>query len=147
LVLIVWVVTLTLERHMQKYTDNDIQFDIAIIDADSIMYQVAFVEPSPAKCKKALDNKLKEIMENTNASNGVVFIKGSNNFRYEVDIAYKGNRKDTIEPEIKDRIEMLYEYAKDFCVLSDKAEADDFCSITARKALDENKLYKLRSRI
>jgi len=126
---------------MQKYTDNDIQFNLAIIDADSIMYQIAFVEPSPAKCKKALDNKLKEIMENVNASNGVVFIKGANNFRYEVDIAYKGNRKDTIEPEVKDRIDMLYEYAKDFCVLSDNGEADDLCGITAKKALDEGQLY------
>jgi len=120
---------------------NDIEFNLAIIDADSIMYQIAFVEPSPAKCKKALDNKLKEIMENVNASNGVVFIKGANNFRYEVDIAYKGNRKDTIEPEVKDRIDMLYEYAKDFCVLSDNGEADDLCGITAKKALDEGQLY------
>lgn len=126
---------------MQKYIDNDIQFNLAIIDADSIIYQTAFVEPSPAKCKKAFDNKLKEIMEHTNSSNGVVFIKGADNFRYQVDIAYKGNRKDTIEPEVKDRIEMLYEYAKDFCILSDNGEADDHCGITAREALDAGALY------
>ena len=126
---------------MQKYTDNDMQFDLAIIDADSIMYQIAFVEPSPALCKKNLDKKLADIMELTGAPNGVVFIKGANNFRYQVDIAYKGNRKDTIEPEIKDRIDMLYEYAKDFCVAGDNGEADDLCSITARKALDEGKTF------
>jgi len=126
---------------MQKYTDNDMQFDLAIIDADSIMYQIAFVEASPALCKKNLDKKLADIMELTGAPNGVVFIKGTNNFRYQVDIAYKGNRKDTIEPEVKDRIDMLYEYAKDFCVAGDNGEADDLCSITARKALDEGKTF------
>jgi 5'-3' exonuclease len=126
---------------MQKYTDNDMQFDLAIIDADSIMYQIAFVEASPALCKKNLDKKLADIMELTGAPNGVVFIKGANNFRYQVDIAYKGNRKDIIEPEVKDRIDMLYEYAKDFCVAGDNGEADDLCSITARKALDEGKTF------
>jgi 5'-3' exonuclease len=121
--------------------ESDDQFDIAIIDADSIMYQIAYMQPSPALCRKALDDKLKEIMTNTGAINGAVFIKGKDNFRYEVDAAYKGNRKDTIEPEVKDRIDDLYEYCKEFSIQSDGGEADDYCGIAAELALQDNKRY------
>ena len=121
--------------------ESDDQFDIAIIDADSILYQIAYMQPSPALCRKALDDKLKEIMTNTGAINGAVFIKGKDNFRYEVDAAYKGNRKDTIEPEVKDRIDDLYEYCKEFSIQSDGGEADDYCGIAAELALQDNKRY------
>ena len=121
--------------------ESDDQFDIAIIDADSILYQIAYMQPSPALCRKALDDKLKEIMTNTGSINGAIFIKGKDNFRYEVDAAYKGNRKDNIEPEVKDRIEDLYEYCKDFGIQSDGGEADDYCGIAAELALQDNKRY------
>jgi 5'-3' exonuclease len=121
--------------------ESDDQFDIAIIDTDSILYQIAYMQPSPALCRKALDDKLKEIMTNTGAISGAVFIKGKDNFRYEVDAAYKGNRKDTIEPEVKDRIDDLYEYCKDFSIQSDGGEADDYCGIAADLALQDNKRY------
>lgn len=121
--------------------ESEDQFDLAIIDADSILYQIAHMQPSPALCRKALDDKMKEIMTNTGSINGAVFIKGKDNFRYAVDAAYKGNRKDTIEPEVKDRIEELYEYCKDFSVQSDNGEADDYCGIAAELALAEGKRY------
>ena len=120
---------------------NNDQFEVAIIDADSILYQIAHYQPSPALCKKDFDNRLKEIMTNVEALNGAVFIKGKDNFRYYVAVDYKGNRKDTIEPEVKDRIEMLYEYAKDFCIESDNAEADDYCGIAVTLAQEEDKSY------
>jgi 5'-3' exonuclease len=121
--------------------ESDDQFDIAIIDADSILYQIAYMQPSPALCRKALDDKLKEIMTNTGSINGAIFIKGKDNFRYQVDAAYKGNRKDNIEPEVKDRIEDLYEYCKEFSIQSDGGEADDYCGIAAELALQDNKRY------
>ena len=121
--------------------ESDDQFDIAIIDADSILYQIAYMQPSPALCRKALDDKLKEIMTNTGAIAGAVFIKGKDNFRYQVDAAYKGNRKDNIEPEVKDRIEDLYEYCKEFSIQSDGGEADDYCGIAADLAIQDNKRY------
>jgi len=121
--------------------ESDDQFDIAIIDADSILYQIAYMQPSPALCRKALDDKLKEIMTNTGAIAGAVFIKGKDNFRYQVDAAYKGNRKDNIEPEVKDRIEDLYEYCKEFSIQSDGGEADDYCGIAADLAIGDNKRY------
>jgi 5'-3' exonuclease len=121
--------------------ESDDQFDIAIIDADSILYQIAYMQPSPALCRKALDDKLKEIMTNTGSINGAIFIKGKDNFRYQVDAAYKGNRKDNIEPEVKDRIEDLYEYCKEFSIQADGGEADDYCGIAAELALQDNKRY------
>jgi len=120
---------------------EELYFKNAIIDADSILYQIAHVQPSPALCKKALDDSLKDIMAATEADNGLVFIKGIDNFRYAVSADYKGNRKNNIEPEVKDRIDMLYEYSKDFCVESDQAEADDYCGVAAQLAIDANETY------
>jgi 5'-3' exonuclease len=114
-------------------------FDVAIIDADSILYQIAHYQPSPALCKKAFDDRLKDIMSEVSAYSGAVFIKGKDNFRYQAASDYKGNRKDTLEPEVKDRLEMLYKYAQDFCIESDNAEADDYCGIAFRLAQDEGK--------
>jgi 5'-3' exonuclease len=118
---------------------NDDEFEVAIIDADSILYQIAHYQPSPALCRKALDDKLSEIMSNTSALSGAVFIKGKDNFRYAVASDYKGNRKDTLEPEVKDRLEMLYKYAAEFCIESDNAEADDYCGVAFKLAQQENK--------
>ena len=120
---------------------TETEFDIVIIDADSIIYQIAHVEPSPARCKKNLDAELKNIIENVGAAEGLVVIKGADNFRFHVAADYKGNRKDNIEPEVRDRISMLYEYAGDFCIKADGAEADDLCGIYAREALESGKSY------
>ena len=114
-------------------------FDLAIVDADSILYQIAHYQPSPALCKKDFDNRLKEIMEVTSALDGAVFIKGINNFRHTMADDYKGNRKDNMEPEVKDRLKMLYEYAKDFCIESDNSEADDYCGVALQLAQQEGK--------
>jgi len=114
-------------------------FDVAIIDADSILYQIAHYQPSPALCKKAFDTRLGEIMSEVSAADGAVFIKGQNNFRYQAASDYKGNRKDNLEPEVKDRLEMLYKYAQDFCIESDNAEADDYCGIAFKLAQEEGK--------
>jgi len=118
---------------------NENEFEVAIIDADSILYQIAHYQPSPALCKKSFDDKLAEIMANTGALSGAVFIKGKNNFRYSVAADYKGNRKDTLEPEVKDRLDILYKYATEFCIESDEAEADDYCGVAFRLAQQENK--------
>jgi 5'-3' exonuclease len=114
-------------------------FDVAVIDADSILYQIAHYQPSPALCKKAFDSRLSEIMTEVSALSGAVFIKGQNNFRYQAASDYKGNRKDNLEPEVKDRLDMLYKYAQDFCIESDNAEADDYCGIAFKLAQDEGK--------
>jgi len=122
---------------------NQEQFEIVILDADSILYQIAHLEPSPAKCRKALDERINDIINDIEAQEAYVFIKGKDNFRYNVSVDYKGNRKDTIEPEVKDRIDKLYEYAREFCIESDNAEADDYCGVAAQLAMNEDKSYIL----
>jgi len=107
---------------------------LALIDADSIIYTVAFVNKSPGLCKKAYEDKLKEIMDNTEATKGLVFLKGPDNFRYLVDPDYKGHRKDGLDEDVKERIKMLYEYANDSAILSHNGEADDYVHIAAQEA-------------
>ena len=107
---------------------------IALIDADSIIYTVAFVNKSPGLCKKAYEDKIKEIMDNTDATKGLIFLKGPDNFRYLVDPDYKGHRKDGLDENVKERIKMLYEYANDSAILSHNGEADDYVHIAAQEA-------------
>ena len=107
---------------------------LALIDADSIIYTVAFVNKSHSLCKKAYEDKLKEIMDNTEATKGLIFLKGSNNFRYLVNPDYKGHRKDGLDEDVKERIKMLYEYANDSAILSHNGEADDYVHIAAQEA-------------
>lgn len=107
---------------------------IALIDADSIIYTVAFVNKSPSLCKKAYEDKIKEIIDNTDATKGLIFLKGPDNFRYLVDAEYKGHRKDGLDDDVKERIKMLYEYANASAILSYNGEADDYVHIAAQEA-------------
>jgi len=116
-------------------------FDIAIIDADSIIYQIAYTQKSPALCKKEMDSKINQIMNQTNARSGVIFIKGKNNFRFKVDPEYKAHRVNKVEPDIQERIDALFEYTRTFAMESVDGEADDYCSITARMAVKEGKSH------
>jgi len=124
-------------------TDNIEQehFDIAIIDADSIIYQIAHTQKSPELGKKEMDSKIDQIMSQTNSRSGVVYIKGKNNFRFKVDPEYKAHRVDKTDPDVKERIDLLYEYVRTFAMESAEGEADDYCSITAKMAVREGKSY------
>jgi 5'-3' exonuclease len=118
-------------------------FDICIIDADSIVYEICFVNKSEALAKRAFDKKIDEIMTQTRSDQGMIYIKGKDNFRHIVDTEYKANRKDNIEPEVKERINKLYEYVKELAMESNGGEADDMCIITANMAVNEGKTYVL----
>ena len=121
--------------------ETDEHAEIAIIDADSIIHAISYVQKSPALCKKDMDSAIQKIMTDTGATTGIVYIKGKDNFRYLVDKEYKGHRVDKTPPEVKERIDMLYDYAQDFAMDSDNGEADDYATITAKMARDEGKTY------
>jgi 5'-3' exonuclease len=121
--------------------ETDEYAEIAIIDADSIIHAISYVQKSPALCKKDMDAAIQKIMTDTGATTGIVYIKGANNFRYLVDKEYKGHRVDKTPPEVKERIDMLYEYAQDFAMESVDGEADDYATVTAKMARDEGKTY------
>jgi hypothetical protein len=118
---------------------DDIEFDLAVIDADSLLYMIAYTEPSPNVARKRLDEAITNIIEHVEASEAVVFVKGQNNFRYIVDIEYKQHRGKSIDDDVKERLDRLYEYAYETYITSDDAEADDYCYIYAEEALELGK--------
>jgi len=123
------------------FDDEETQIEVAIIDADSIIYQIAHVQKSPSLCKKDMDSAIQKIMTETGAATGIVYIKGSDNFRYLVDSEYKAHRVDKTAPEVKERIDMLYDYCKEFAMESIDGEADDYAAITAGMARNEGKSF------
>ena len=66
-----------------------------------------------------------------------VFIKGEHNFRYKIDSEYKLNRKKSMDPEVLDRVELLYSYARKNFIESHNGEADDYISIYQYEAIDQ----------
>ncbi len=107
--------------------------ELCLIDADSLIYQIAFTQPNSFKAKIDFDLCIEDIIRKTDCSSSMVFIKGDTNFRSQYE-TYKANRVDTIEPEIKERIAEIYDHAKDYCMESDRGEADDYVCFTALQA-------------
>jgi 5'-3' exonuclease len=120
--------------------ENTSQPDICLIDADSLIYSISFVERSPNLAEKKLERMIGEIVEATEVDEAMVFIKGSNNFRYAVDINYKAHRKSTTPEEVQKVIDHLYDFAKDIYICSDNGEADDYCGIYFYKLVDEGRI-------
>jgi hypothetical protein len=124
---------ITKERHIPR-------FDLAIIDADSLMYLVAWTNINQKTAEHGLDTFVERIITETDVSEAHVFIKGDDNYRYSVDPEYKANRKSALDPEVLDRVELLYSYARKLYIQSHGGEADDYCSIYAYQCLEEGKL-------
>jgi len=112
-------------------------YDYVIIDADSIIYQIAYVEENLTKACIKFDESIEKIVKNTGARNAHVYIKGDGNFRMSYEPTYKQNRKDNIEPAVKERIKLLYEHAKGYCFESDGAEADDYVCAAMKTLSDK----------
>jgi 5'-3' exonuclease len=121
------------ERHIPE-------FDLAIIDADSLMYLIAWTTINQKQGEKGLDQYIDRIITETDVSEALVFIKGDDNFRYKIDPEYKANRKSSMDPEVLDRVELLYSYARKHYIQAHGGEADDLCSIYSYQALEEGKL-------
>ena len=115
-------------------------FDVALVDIDSIIYSVAWVTPNKRQAEKLLVATVEKIITDMEVSTGYAFVKGSDNFRYNVDPEYKANRKQYMEPEILDRVDDLIKFAQKEFIPADGAEADDYCSIYTYQALEEGKI-------
>lgn len=111
-----------------------VQQKILIIDADSIIYKIAWVNQETEDwdiVKNAVDNYLKEIFKNTEGTHFVLCLTVGRCFRYEAAKTkpYKGNRKDVKKPKYFDRIkEYFITHYKAFYSI-DKYEADDLIFI------------------
>jgi 5'-3' exonuclease len=115
-------------------------FDECIIDADSLMYMIAWVSPNQKQAEQSLMQKIEEIIHSVEARDVTVYIKGRDNFRYQVDPEYKANRKQRMDPEVMDRVELLYSFARKNFIESHLGEADDYATIHMYQAMAEGKI-------
>jgi hypothetical protein len=118
------------------------KFDLAIIDADSLIYQVAWTRPTLAECKKLFSQMIVDVMDRTETTEAIIYVKGTEgNFRYFIDPYYKVKRRDRdyTTPEVAERIAGLLKYVQDLYGGVPSGEADDWCRITAQKAILEGK--------
>jgi 5'-3' exonuclease len=127
---------------MIKKEDNpNCEFDVAIVDVDSLIYSITWVHANRRAAEKALITKVEEVISNLgHPPDTYVFVKGNNNFRYQVDSQYKANRMNKIDPEMQDRINDLYTFAQNEFIKSDGGEADDYCSIYAYQFIEDGKV-------
>lgn len=73
--------------------------DVAIIDADSMIYEIACVCTNRTKNSKSLLAKIENTIKSIEASTAYVYIKGENNFRFKCTDDYKAHRKNNLTPE------------------------------------------------
>lgn len=122
--------------------ENRMKYDpepkVLLIDADSIVYHANYgaeddIELAKFRVGEKLQGIIIECSEYFKFVRTLVFIKGENNFRYNVATDYKSNR-----PEKHPNIPILYEYMKQNydVICSDNAEADDYI-YTAWKMANE----------
>jgi 5'-3' exonuclease len=113
--------------------------DVALIDADSMIYMAAYTADSYDQAEERLINKIEEICVDLETPEAIVFVKGDNNFRYQCNINYKSHRLTELEEDVKERLDKLYAFAQANFVKCDNGEADDYCSIYLHKLIDEGK--------
>jgi len=110
---------------------------IALVDADIVCYRsAASCEPSKARdyveplevAIMRVDDLMRRILEETQATSYKAFLTGSNNFRMEYNPEYKANRKDVVRPrwlqECRERLVIEYSAS-----VQDGQEADDALGI------------------
>lgn len=73
---------------------------IALVDGDIIAYRNAAVvkEDSVEYALIGCDRMMQDILAATEADEYLVYLSGSNNFRYQINPDYKANRKDIVKP-------------------------------------------------
>ena len=103
--------------------------DDLIIDADSLLYRICWKPKSKTLAIHSMETFVNDIIRDTNAVNAYVFVKGHGNFRFAIDVEYKAHRNSSIDPDMKERINELYEFCREAYVACDDAEADDYAVI------------------
>lgn len=120
---------------------NEIEDIVAIVDADSIVYQVGYVVASLDEDEKyahdLLDASIASILDFSHASEIELYIGTSTNYRKELATiqVYKGNRKDSTRPEFYDSIRkrMVKKHRARAC---HGEEAEDAVGIRANQFYD-----------
>ena len=116
------------------------KFKKCFIDADSIIYKIAYKSTSVKEAKKMFDKAIEDIQWDTNSDEVYVALRGEGNFRYSIEENYKGQRslKPPNEPLVARRIALdRYAYKLGY-FKSDNCEADDVVSIWADAEPDKD---------
>jgi len=101
------------------------------IDGDILVYQSIWSATSTKDIKKKLDQTIASIMSELQGSKGKIAIKGKGNFRKDVYLDYKGNRKKELTEQEKEFFAYAYNYLETSwdAVPADGMEADDLLAI------------------
>lgn len=101
----------------------------ALIDGDILCYSVGFSneDESEDKALVEMDSKLEEITFNCGASESVVYLSGSNNFRKKLFPSYKAHRKQPKPKHFQALRNYLIEVEK--AEVAEGQEADDLLGI------------------
>lgn len=124
-------------RNSKPIPEGTSPFDLAIMDLDTLPYIFGWVHEDVQVGMKAIDAWLISVMDYLKVEQSIGFIKGASNFRMENDKAYKAKRKDSIAPEIRARIDALYDYLLHIATEGEGAEADDYCCIQMYQELSD----------
>lgn len=120
----------------------------SVIDADSLCYIIGFGhEGMPLNYQlKMLDEFIENILVATEATEFMLYLTGSGNFRYDVATfqPYKGNRADMKRPEYLKEMRDYMEGVWGAEVINGM-EADDQCGIDAYACKAEGKPYTICS--
>ena len=99
---------------------------IALIDMDIVAFSCAAYNNDFGweACKQDMDDMLARIMDTTGANEMKGFLSGPNNFRYDINPAYKSNRAGKVDPVYREdaKAYLITDYG---AVLTDGNEADD----------------------
>jgi len=117
---------------------------MALIDADSILYQAALMGETECDGEKLqlldisyvianCDERLEEIVEAAGAERAYVCLSDRTNFRHRILPSYKGNRKPSARPLLLDQLRAHYAENEGVhpAMLIKDLEADDVCGILA----------------
>ena len=124
---------------------------LALIDADSIFFKIAYRPAGKMKIRREYDKFIKgiELAIRNNLMDPfgdeelklLIAVKGKGNFRKDLYPEYKAKRPD-LDEEIRERLNYVYQHSvKKGAVAADNMEADDLVSIWAAEARKEDAKY------
>lgn len=121
------------QHNKPEYTTSDDKYSrIAIIDADSIPYKVAYTSNDLYTAFLLIHNILSTILKDTMSSHFILFHTTKCNFRHDLIDNYKDNRKELVKSpfyyEVRDMMITLYNSTAYGCY-----EADDLVAMVHRK--------------
>ena len=112
---------------------------IALIDADSLMFQACFNVDKKDEALKKYDELINNIKIECWCDEVKIAIKGDDNFRYKLADDYKANRSQGLPEAVKEWLPIIREHAlENGAVPADGMEADDLVSHWAYEAAYED---------